>query len=202
MDETMGDVQKSDSNAECPICGKSFVQNVIEVHVNRCIFLNSSTQNDMDKPKEVNNKRPFRVFSAAKTSGVCSQPNRSPDAANKRSRSTNALHPNKSPSTLSTAQYPRLPIPTKTIPVSDDEDDNDDVLVNMPSTSTSTTQQKVAVPNGTTNVVSKSIPLAEKMRPESIDDYIGQTHILGKNAILRKILEKNETPSMILWGKY
>lgn len=50
------------------------------------------------------------------------------------------------------------------------------------------------------DTVEKSIPLAEKMRPDHIDDYVGQTHILGKNTILRKVLDKNEVPSMILWG--
>lgn len=50
------------------------------------------------------------------------------------------------------------------------------------------------------NIVEKSIPLAEKMRPNSIDDFVGQMHILGENSILRKVLENNEVPSMILWG--
>lgn len=38
------------------------------------------------------------------------------------------------------------------------------------------------------------------MRPDCIEEYFGQTHILGENTILRKVLEKNEVPSMILWG--
>lgn len=38
------------------------------------------------------------------------------------------------------------------------------------------------------------------MRPETIDEYIGQSHIMGKDTVLRKILDKNEVPSMILWG--
>lgn len=56
--------------------------------------------------------------------------------------------------------------------------------------------------NGKTkdDTVEKSIPLAEKMRPDHIDDYVGQTHVLGKDTILRKVLDKNEVPSMILWG--
>lgn len=48
--------------------------------------------------------------------------------------------------------------------------------------------------------INGSIPLAEKMRPDSIDDYVGQDHIIGKNTILRQVLDKNEVPSMILWG--
>lgn len=54
--------------------------------------------------------------------------------------------------------------------------------------------------NTTENFVEKSIPLAEKMRPNSINDYVGQNHIIGSNTILRNVLDKNEVPSMILWG--
>lgn len=52
----------------------------------------------------------------------------------------------------------------------------------------------------TTFDINNSIPLAEKMRPDTIDDYVGQDHIIGKNTILRQVLDKNEVPSMILWG--
>ncbi|TSA30342.1 MAG: replication-associated recombination protein A [Bacteroidetes bacterium] len=44
------------------------------------------------------------------------------------------------------------------------------------------------------------IPLAEKLRPENLDDYLGQEHIAGKGAILRKAIESGHVPSMILWG--
>lgn len=45
-----------------------------------------------------------------------------------------------------------------------------------------------------------SIPLAERMRPHNLDDYIGQEHLVGKNSILRKMIEVNHIPSMIFWG--
>lgn len=48
--------------------------------------------------------------------------------------------------------------------------------------------------------MSTNIPLAERMRPKSIDDYIGQDHLMGKNKVLRKMIEKGNIPSMILWG--
>lgn len=66
------------------------------------------------------------------------------------------------------------------------------------STSKPTTSAVAKQPKD--DVVKKSIPLAEKMRPETIDEYIGQSHIMGKDTVLRKILDKNEVPSMILWG--
>jgi putative ATPase len=43
-------------------------------------------------------------------------------------------------------------------------------------------------------------PLAERMRPRTLDDYAGQHHIAGKGAPLRKMIETGKIPSMILWG--
>jgi len=43
-------------------------------------------------------------------------------------------------------------------------------------------------------------PLAERLRPKNLDDYIGQKHLVGKNAILRKSIESGHLPSIILWG--
>jgi putative ATPase len=45
-----------------------------------------------------------------------------------------------------------------------------------------------------------STPLAERMRPKSLDDYVGQKHLVGKGAVLRGLIEKGMVPSMILWG--
>lgn len=44
------------------------------------------------------------------------------------------------------------------------------------------------------------IPLAERMRPQKLDDVVGQDHLLGKNGILRQIVDKKEPVSLILWG--
>ncbi len=43
-------------------------------------------------------------------------------------------------------------------------------------------------------------PLAERMRPKSLDDYIGQRHLVGEGAVLRKAIESGSLPSMIFWG--
>jgi putative ATPase len=43
-------------------------------------------------------------------------------------------------------------------------------------------------------------PLAERMRPTSLDNYIGQKHIVGEGAILRNAIASNLLPSIILWG--
>lgn len=43
-------------------------------------------------------------------------------------------------------------------------------------------------------------PLAERLRPNSLDDYIGQQHLLGKGKILRRMIESGNLSSFILWG--
>ncbi len=48
--------------------------------------------------------------------------------------------------------------------------------------------------------MSQNIPLAERLRPRNLDEYIGQEHILGIGKPLRKALDANLVPSMILWG--
>ncbi|XP_031630272.1 ATPase WRNIP1-like [Contarinia nasturtii] len=156
-------------DAECPICCKHFPKDSIEVHVNRCIFLNCSEETTKDST----NKRSFRIFNANKTNAMASPPGN----ANKKVKNTNDIKEiRSSPSTSSIKTLQ----PSSTTNI---------IAVNEP--------QEGEKP---TNVVKKSIPLAEKMRPETIDDYIGQNHVMGKDAILRRILDRNETPSMILWG--
>ncbi|MBR5735406.1 MAG: replication-associated recombination protein A [Bacteroidales bacterium] len=44
------------------------------------------------------------------------------------------------------------------------------------------------------------IPLAERLRPRTLDDYVGQEHLVGKDSVLRKMLESGDVKSFILWG--
>ncbi len=43
-------------------------------------------------------------------------------------------------------------------------------------------------------------PLAERMRPKSLDEYVGQQHLVGDGAVLRRAIKMGTLPSMILWG--
>jgi putative ATPase len=43
-------------------------------------------------------------------------------------------------------------------------------------------------------------PLAERIRPKSLDDYISQQHLVGKNGILTKLIQQGVIPSLIFWG--
>lgn len=48
--------------------------------------------------------------------------------------------------------------------------------------------------------MNNNIPLAERLRPTSLDDYIGQRHLVGENGIIRKMIDSGRINSFILWG--
>ena len=43
-------------------------------------------------------------------------------------------------------------------------------------------------------------PLAERMRPGKLEEFVGQAHLLGKGKLLRRLIESDQVPSLILWG--
>ena len=45
-----------------------------------------------------------------------------------------------------------------------------------------------------------SQPLAARIRPENLDEYVGQQHLLGKGKVLRNLIESDNISSMIFWG--
>lgn len=48
--------------------------------------------------------------------------------------------------------------------------------------------------------MSPNQPLADRMRPKTLDDYVGQDHLVGKKSILRSFIESGNIPSFIMWG--
>ncbi|MEK7097305.1 MAG: AAA family ATPase, partial [Patescibacteria group bacterium] len=45
-----------------------------------------------------------------------------------------------------------------------------------------------------------NLPLADRIRPESLDEFLGQEEIIGQGALLRMAIEKDNLPSIIFWG--
>ena len=53
----------------------------------------------------------------------------------------------------------------------------------------------------TTGIQFPNQPLADRMRPETLDDFIGQKHLVGPNAVIRKMVQSGSLSSFILWGQ-
>jgi putative ATPase len=45
-----------------------------------------------------------------------------------------------------------------------------------------------------------SIPLAERLRPNNLKDFVGQKHLVGQGSVLQKLIEQDLLPSFIFWG--
>ena len=46
----------------------------------------------------------------------------------------------------------------------------------------------------------KNMPLASRLRPDSLNEFVGQQHLIGPGKILRQLIEKDQISSMIFWG--
>ena len=51
-----------------------------------------------------------------------------------------------------------------------------------------------------TNLYNDRKPLAERMRPTNLDDFVGQQHILGQGKLLRRLIQAKKVPSCIFYG--
>lgn len=79
--------------------------------------------------------------------------------------------------------------------------------INAASTGEAPTQEHSKTPQPGTSQRDKNLaerldgkPLADKMRPCTLEDYMGQNKVLGENTMLRHLLQANDIPSFILWG--
>jgi len=61
-------------------------------------------------------------------------------------------------------------------------------------------EAKGEVMSGVSSELPDGMPLAARMRPRSFAEFVGQTHLVGEGRVLRKCIEADELPSMILWG--
>ena len=43
-------------------------------------------------------------------------------------------------------------------------------------------------------------PLAERLRPKNIEEFVGQSHLVGKDTVFRKAMDSGVLPSIVLWG--
>jgi hypothetical protein len=77
------------------------------------------------------------------------------------------------------------------------DDPTSDTSVDMDKQSRNVGSNSVRV---LSNLSLSSIPLAERMRPTSVADYVGQGQIVGSNKPLRTLIETNRISSMIFWG--
>ncbi|GJQ85608.1 hypothetical protein Trydic_g20158 [Trypoxylus dichotomus] len=164
----------------CPICFKQIPTSDIEVHANRCLFLHSDSSPQKQIPKRKRSPSP-KLLSAINNS---KSPKKSPLLTNK-SRQLSALSVNK-------VNPAKLQAKTCNSKKANEEANT--------SRSSSEIESNHTEANNVVKDFSFIVPLAKQAAPKQLDDFFGQSHVLGKNTVLRSLLEKGEVPNMILWG--
>ncbi|KAI5962005.1 MGS1 [Candida theae] len=163
----------------CPICSKRIPKLLLEQHVNSCLDVQEVKPGTAENETNVTESRKRDAFSAlglsrASTSKKKKQPHEQGNAT-------------LSPSSLRTPpkeQFAEMP-EVKEEPTSHEPRDP-----SLPDTAKEIADLKQQV----------GIPLAHRLRPKSLTDFIGQEKLLGKNAPLRNIIKSDLIPSFILWG--
>ncbi|XP_031555770.1 ATPase WRNIP1-like [Actinia tenebrosa] len=206
------------SVAECPICAKSYPMSSINQHVEDCLTTSEtsgkdprenatiSTQIETQKKADVRKSSFFspgkkskdlETNSQAKTIEKCSPKLQKRDLSNMAGKSD----------TSPPGKRTKLESKNSSSTFFQKTKENKNILSgNLPIHKK---MRVIDIPKSLTEPPSKLrresamddfVPLAEKMRPCSLHDYVGQSKILGNGSLLRSLLEANEVPSMILWG--
>src|SRR5256884_4576283 len=75
------------------------------------------------------------------------------------------------------------------------------VLAKMPERSSSSLFPEMREPHGSSTRSATAAPLADRMRPRTLSEFVGQEHLVGEGRVLRRLIEGGATmPSLILWG--
>ncbi|KFB37715.1 hypothetical protein ZHAS_00005023 [Anopheles sinensis] len=196
-ESALGSPQPSTSATKypCPVCNKWVPDTQINEHIDQClkdsncddpgdlpIVIPSSPQEASSSITSSETKEPKRTYSIFER-------NKATGSASKRARRESPEKREASP-TVEQLEQDIISIETE----GEEEEE-------LPKSSTSKEQAKG---DDSKNAVplpeESSVPLAERVRPTRIEDYIGQDQVMGRNTILRRLFDNGTIPSMILWG--
>lgn len=179
-------MSEQNENGNCPICNKEVPISEIVQHVDVCLFLNSEGDDNQKRKRQLSpnkpvtrakfnstQKSPRDVKKDDKPKKIASIFQRNAQSADNDSNNTNQV---KSKPLASIFQR------------------------NVPSTSTQSSNETHNESQTVECDLSFKIPLAKQLQPKSLEEFFGQNHVLGKDSVLRSLIEKGDIPNMILWG--
>ncbi|XP_069112993.1 ATPase WRNIP1-like isoform X4 [Argopecten irradians] len=215
-----------DENVECPVCQKTFKQSQIDVHVNECLNNTTAQENMSDSPKlskkrKSNDTNAWGCLKPGKTDTSPSQKKQKLDTISScQGHKDKDASMKKSPF-FSNKNHNSDCIDSKNnhIDISDKADSSfsmksntcsayhpgqetkkSHTLGNSVTLGCASSNDKNDRSTASIHLSANSKPLAEQMRPKSLEDYIGQDKAVGKKSLLRSLLQTDQIPSLILWG--
>lgn len=177
------------SSVKCPVCSGDFKSSEINSHLDKC--LDECWKNEDEPPAKKS-----RVSSEAKsgseggTNGAEVKPNRPAAGA-----VFSLFNNNNKKSFLSSKQTASEGMARVTASPSNAHDS-----ATLPGSASGNRKQPDEAEVLKQRLLNSDKPLAEKMRPSTLEEYFGQNKVLGEQTLLRALLQSQEVPSLILWG--
>lgn len=177
---------------KCPVCAGDFTSSEINSHLDKCLDQGWKSEDDLRASAGPPAKK-SRVSSEAKsgsgagTSGAEVKPNRPPGAVFSMFDTKKSFLSSRQTATEGMSRDTAAPSnahDSATLPVSD----------------SGTRKRSDEAEALNQRLLNSDKPLAEKMRPSTLEDYFGQNKVLGEHTLLRALLQSQEVPSLILWG--
>jgi len=170
---------------ECPVCSKKINKFVINEHVNECLNNDVDTPSKVDMQAVAENKKRKSSSPEGKGWGFM---NSQGDRCQKRTKyEEDGMTAGKESQDNGTNALSEC-FRTET---------GSNVSANKSNSTPSHNNDSTTCPKIDLN---SSVPLAELMRPRSIEEYIGQEKAVGESSMLRSLLQSDNIPSLLLWG--
>lgn len=176
----MSDSEPSLDESVCPVCFSTFSAEVIETHVNQCIESKLSHATSINESGEFKKKK----MKLNPQAWGCLAPSGSSQAH------TGSFNKSKSPIGFQQNNgFDKKASPSSHSGSRNIREHQRNVLERS--------DDLMKIPSNTT---ADHVPLAEKMRPRTLEEYFGQDSVVGNASVLRTLLNHDNVPTMILWG--
>lgn len=178
---------------KCPVCAGDFKSCEINSHLDKCLDHGGESDDELGASagppaKKSRVSTEAQSGSGAGTSGAEVKPKRPAGGVF-------SVFNNKSKSFLSSKQTAGEGMTRDTaLPGNATESDT------LPGSASENRKQRDEAETLNQKLLNSDKPLAEKMRPSTLEEYFGQNKVLGEHTLIRALLQSQEVPSLILWG--
>lgn len=202
-DETT--VSSAPHSVQCPVCLKDFKDSAINGHLDVCLLAGVTKSSPITTDESGPPLKKARIAETFRSSPGVNEAMSSSSTAGTQSTAVFAMfHTNKSKVSSQNERHGKLV-----------DKGNTELFVNKrikrglmeePEEETASKSIKGSVnapqdlPRSRRTMLPIDKPLAEMLRPNSLEEYFGQNKVVGQQTLLRSLLETNEIPSLILWG--
>lgn len=186
---------------QCPVCLKDFASGTINGHLDVC--LTDRREPPLKKPRLGSTAEPPGVKCPGSGSSSAAAPPSSPLFSMFKTSKSKASGPGERNASLSTKQPAASAVKTGVKRnLSGEEEPGHEATEEVQSQHSGANRQTVKASRELSPraLMTSNRPLAESLRPSTLEEYFGQNKVVGQQTLLRSLLDSQEVPSLILWG--